>query len=207
MSRSNRVDTLTLASEDAITLKNAGLNLEELAHALANQLRTHPFHIDAPTDALSTDEEAVLREAGAYGVNEPLDRAVIYRNLAVTGRAYAAMVKTSVTGREIAKALSVTSGRISQRVTDRTLFALDTPRGIVFPKFQLDTAGVPLPGLERVIPQLPAGVNPVAIERFFSTPNGDLIVEGIPVSPRDYLGAGYDPGAVIKILPDIVGRF
>lgn len=206
MSRSHRVETLTLATEDAITLKNAGLNLEELAHALASQLRTHPFHMDAPIDALSSAEEAVLREAGAYGVSEPLDQATIYRNLAITGRAYAALVKTSAVGREIARALGVTSGRISQRVTDKTLYAIDTPRGVVFPRFQLDDAGIPLPGLERVIPLLPAGVNPVAVERFFTTPNEDLIVDGRAVPPRNYLAAGYDPAEVIKILPDLVGR-
>ncbi len=60
-----------------------------------------------------------------------------------------------------------------------------------------------LPGLEQVVPAVPDGTTPVALEGFMTTPQDELLVGGHPWSPRRWLAEGQDPDAVAHLVADL----
>jgi len=72
------------------------------------------------------------------------------------------------------------------------------------PIFQFDGHRL-LPGLEEVVPSLPRDFHPVAVYRWFTSPNPDLLPEDLDreLSPREWLLAGYSPKIVAQLGVDL----
>lgn len=193
-----------LSSEDAQTLRSAGLTVDELVRAAAEVLRQSQIRATAPAHGLSAKEEEFLKQAGAKGVGEPAPGAIA-RNVAVVSEEYGELLKAALTGRQIASRLGVTPGRVSQRAAKGQLFGMMGRNGmVVYPAFQLCENQL-LPGLDQVVAAIPRGANAVAVARFFMTPHPDLhSTEGL-VSPRDWLLAGNDPRVVVPLASELVG--
>jgi hypothetical protein len=100
---------------------------------------------------------------------------------------------------ELAQTMRVTPARVRQRALERTLYAVRVDDEWRFPRWQLDQDGRPIPGIASVTAALPAGVHPVAVQRFMITPNPDLEIDDAIVSPLDWLRTGGDPGPVAAI--------
>jgi hypothetical protein len=60
-----------------------------------------------------------------------------------------------------------------------------------------------LPGLEKVVPAIPVGTTPVALEGFMTAAQDELLVGGHPWSPRRWLSEGLDPELVAKLVADL----
>ena len=191
---------------DAATLRDAGVDPDQLVRIAAEFVRRHPLREPARDIVpLSGAERRLLRAAGARGLDadEATVAAAERRNLAVLAGEYAQLVAGADSADEVARRLGVKGSRVRQRVGERSLYALDTPAGRVFPRFQFHAAGV-LPGLGRVLAALGPDAHPVGVARFFLTPTEDLesaLLDGA-VSPRDWLIAGLPVDAVV----DLVGE-
>jgi hypothetical protein len=72
-------------------------------------------------------------------------------------------------------------------------------RSWLVPVWQLDEA-TPLPHLRKVIAAIPEGTSAVTLERVMTQPSEELYIDGKPVSPRNWLLAGNEPGAVVEIV-------
>ncbi|MGH9362660.1 MAG: hypothetical protein ACRD2T_12165 [Thermoanaerobaculia bacterium] len=112
-----------------------------------------------------------------------------------------------MTAAEAAKRLGVDPSRIRQRLTSRapTLFGIRLESGWVVPEFQFDGDTL-LPGLGEVVARLDPELHPIAIFRWFTTPNPDLV--GGPgkeraLSPRDWLRLGLPVAAVAELASDL----
>ncbi len=57
------------------------------------------------------------------------------------------------------------------------------------PDFQFERTGE-VPNIGAVLARLDAELHPVAVATWFTLPNPDLVIEGEPVSPRDWLRSG-----------------
>lgn len=114
---------------------------------------------------------------------------------------YAALVETGRTTAEVAKLLGVSDSRVRQLTGDRRLATLPgKPRR--YPSWQFTERG-PLPNLELALPDADPTLDPVSLWRFFVTADPDLSLDGVSVSPQDWLEAGADPGRVRALLRDL----
>jgi hypothetical protein len=71
----------------------------------------------------------------------------------------------------------------------------------LLPQFQF-AARAEVPGISDVVPQLDPGLSPVAVARWFLSPNPDLVSgegDGQATSPREWLLAGHSPKDVVRL--------
>ncbi|MHB8417970.1 MAG: hypothetical protein ACYDCL_07830 [Myxococcales bacterium] len=144
---------------------------------------------------LSSAEAALLRRGG---FTKAPPRAFPAR--AAGAVQFAALLKASLTPEEAASRLSVNSSRIRQRLGARQLYGVKQGRSWRLPAFQFAAEGL-VPGIDHVLPALPRTLHPVAVVRWFESPNADL-PEGeaeAPLSPRDWLLEGRDPAPVAAL--------
>lgn len=122
--------------------------------------------------------------------------------LATTAAGFAALLAASPTAHQAAHRLGVDGSRIRQRLAARTLYGVKLPEGWRLPIFQFDGDRL-VPGISAVLPRLDPALHPLAVIRWFEQPNPDLVLDGEPVSPRDWLRAGGSPEAVIVQAADL----
>lgn len=180
-------------------LSRAGVRVTEAEFArLVGEVLAElgPPAADDPATALSSDELAALQAVGAdlraRRKREPDPRAV-------AAAAYAGVLAASVPVSEVARRLGVDPSRVRHRLSRRQLVGIRRTDGWRLPEWQFGADGRPLPGLERVLRAMPDATHPVVVARFFLTPQPELVVDGAPVSPRDWLADGGDPAAVAAL--------
>ncbi|UTT71294.1 hypothetical protein NMQ03_09540 [Arthrobacter sp. DNA4] len=178
------------------------LNVEQFLEAMEAVADAHPA-VDAagdPTSHLSAHEEATLREMGLLRSAPP---AGATRPSTLAALRYGELLVRTLTVKEAAVRLGVTEGRIRQRLNERSLYGISTSQGWRLPEFQFAEHGA-LPGIERVLPALNAGLHPLAVEGFFTRSQPDLEFEGEAVSPVEWLAAGGDPTVVAELANDLL---
>jgi hypothetical protein len=156
-----------------------------------------------PEKELSRQEVAALGRGGLDlsppepGEPDPLAR---------TAARYAALLATSYTTSEVARMLGRTEGRIRQRISDGTLYGLETwGRGHRLPAFQFE-GGEEVPNVGKVLKSLGRDPHPVEVENWFTLPNPDLYLgreEDRPVSPKEWLLSGGGPEALFPLAEEL----
>lgn len=151
-----------------------------------------------------TDAEASLLDGAGFKAGDPdaptaMERARIELEL---------LMAESMTLAEAAKALGVSAARLRQRLgpSERTLFGVKEGRSWRIPLFQFQKGGRKvIRGLERVLPRVRRDAHPLAVARWFMTPNPDLVVgeDERPVTPTQWLSAGRDADAVASLAEEI----
>lgn len=188
-------DELDRISEGLHTLeRSGGLSAAELLDLLTQTLGSAPA-ADA-SSLLTAEQEAALREAGSFVKQMP---AFMGRASTVTALQSLSIVASSLPTGEVAEMLGLTDGRIRQRATDRTLFAVRVGSTLRFPTFQF-AHNAEIPGWERVAPVLPASAHPVAVATFMGRAHPDLVVEDEAVSPTEWLTGGGEPQTVVDLV-------
>jgi hypothetical protein len=156
--------------------------------------------------------ELALLQSGGFDVDvgpspedDPIARAAA---------AYAALLQTALTIKEVATALDRNESRVRQRLLKRTLYGIRQGRSWRLPLFQFQVGerqgtravqGV-VPGIEQVFPALSPEVHPVALWRWFTSPSTELVADEAPeqpLSPREWLLAGRDPEVVARLGLDL----
>ena len=152
-----------------------------------------------------TDAEGSALAGGGFsldsmdpGLDDPLAR---------TTAEYAALLATSLSAPEVSRALGVDSSRVRQRLAERTLYGIKLRGGWRLPAFQFEGQDL-LPGIDQVLPHLGPELHPVAVYRWFTTPDPDLVIgegdNGVRiVSPHDWLRTGRDPSVVAELAAEL----
>ncbi|MGH7390516.1 MAG: hypothetical protein ACREM3_13820 [Candidatus Rokuibacteriota bacterium] len=156
-----------------------------------------PATAAAAAPALTEPEERLLREGGlAPGALAANEARLLHRATAE----YARLLVESDTVEAAARRLGVNTSRIRQRLTGvpPTLYGIKPGRTWRVPKFQFDGKRL-VPGIERVVQRLPGDLHPVAVHRWFTSPNVDLGPDDRPLSPLDWLRSGNPPDAVADL--------
>jgi hypothetical protein len=169
---------------------------DEFVAALSRDLRAMP---DAAASQLTAAEEAILREHG--GITGPVgdDRAVRTAVLRSSSSNLAEQTRDSLSVEQAAKLLLVDGSRVRHRVRDRALFAFKIGAGLRLPTWQFHEHDH-IPGLRPVLAVLPADLHPLEVAGFMTTPDADLAVADVPLSPRDWLIGGGDVRVVVELL-------
>lgn len=153
-----------------------------------------------PEHELPDGERAALARGGfeprrpALGAEDPVLRGALE---------WSALVADALSARQAAAALGVNPSRIRQRLTSRppTLYGVKHRGEWALPRFQFEGA-VELPGLGEVVARLDPELSPVAVARWFLSPNPDLRVdedEERALCPREWLLAGRPPREVARL--------
>lgn len=185
--------------DDVQVLHQAGIaDVNKLVHSAAEFIREHPMYtVKSSPGALSPSEARILSSGGAIGVRE--EPGAKYSqgpvsNLTQVAGQYAQLVESALTAAQVAERLGVTPSRVRQRTEARTLYAIATGSGRVYPRWQFSDSGT-IPGLARILDVLSRSAHPVAVERFMLTVHPDLESSevGSILCPRDWLIAGHSP--------------
>ena len=151
-----------------------------------------------PRSALGREQVGLLERGGfvldrlEFGLEDPIARAAFE---------YAVLCATGLTIHAAAKRLRVHGSRVRQRLGERSLYGVKIGDEWRVPAFQFERGGI-VPGIDRVLPRLPQKLNPVAVYRWFHTPNPDLEERerpGAPLTPLQWLQAGNDPNVVAEL--------
>jgi hypothetical protein len=164
-------------------------DLDPMVREAMSRLRRTLYRSDSRADL--TREEAEALERGGFVLE---DGESSEDPLARTVAEYAALLKSSLSTGEAAKRLGVDPSRIRQRLTSLppTLYGVRIGAGWYIPEFQFDGDGM-VPGIGDVVSRLDPELHPVAVYRWFTSPNPDLSMDepgGRNLSPRDWLRLG-----------------
>jgi hypothetical protein len=149
---------------------------------------------------LTAGEAALLDEAGFReedsGVVSALERSRIELEI---------LLRESTSLDKAAKSLGVSTGRLRQRLSQRTLYGIKEGRAWRLPRFQFDRKGKPVRGIDKVLPHVRPEAHPLAIAKWFSTPHLDLVVgdDEEPVTPLAWLSSGRPAGDVAELSQEI----
>jgi len=179
-----------------------GVDEEEFAAALEDFAdRVGPLAVIdiRPVEYLGQAQQATLKKLGAS--LQPL-RADELGPIAGLAAAHAEVVSQSTSVSTLAKRLRVDPSRVRQRIYARSLYAFKHRGGWLVPNFQLESHRV-IPGVEGVVWKLSPTLHPVAVTRWFTTPNSDLILENEAVSPIAWLSSGGPPEGVAAMAGSI----
>jgi hypothetical protein len=173
---------------------------EEIAQAMEVALAESGFRkrYPAPRGALEQEQIELLERGGFeldrldFGLEDPIARAAFE---------YAVLRATGLTTHQAAERLNVNDSRVRQRLGERALYGIKAGDEWRLPAFQFSQTGL-VPGIDRVLPRLPQNLNPVAIFRWFHTPNPDLEEregQGKGLTPLQWLQIGNDPDVVAEL--------
>jgi hypothetical protein len=140
-------------------------------------------------------QQAVLRKVGAS--LEPLHASEL-GPVAGLAAAHAELVAHSLTVAEVARRLGVDNSRVRQRIYAHSLYAFKHQGAWLIPASQLRWRKL-VPGLDTVVSALAPALHPVAVSRWFTTPNTDLVLGDAAVSPIGWLAAGGSPDPVAAL--------
>jgi hypothetical protein len=169
--------------------RRLGVDEAEFAAALAEFAdRAGPLAVVEirPVDYFGDRQQRALRTLGASLT--PL-RSGELGPIAALAAAQAELVGKSLSVAEVAKRLGVDTSRVRQRIYGRSLYAFKRGGAWLVPAFQLD-GGKLVEGLDQIVAKLAPDLHPVAVSRWLTTPNPDLLVGGEAVSPIAWLASG-----------------
>jgi hypothetical protein len=145
-----------------------------------------------------TAAEASVLQAGGFDLNESTDK----DPLAETATVFAALLNTSLTAKAAAERLGVHGSRIRQMLTERTLYGFHINHRWQIPGFQF-AGNALVPNIGKVNAVLDPDLHPVAVYQWYMTPDADLEMDDQPLSPLDWLKAGYPLEPVLQSASEI----
>jgi len=153
--------------------------------------RLAPPHPE-PATYFTPDQRTALSDVGldlspaGPGDSKPRTRTVV---------AHAVLRDSALTVNEAARQLQVDTSRIRHRLGVGRLVGWKDRGSWRLPAWQFAGNGV-LPGLETVLAAIPADQPALVVAAFMTKLQEDLLVDGKPASPREWLLAGGDPRRV-----------
>lgn len=203
MRRSLKVDP-TVAFLHAHGIRVLPGTLDEMVREAVTRMHQTLYRDDVRADLTEAEAEALKRggfelEPENLGPEDPLAR---------TAAEFAALLKQSLPTTAAAERLGVDPSRIRQRLTSQppSLYGIRLESGWVIPEFQFE-GDMLIPGIGEVAAQLDPELHPVAVYRWFMTPNPDLIIEegeeSRVLSPRDWLRSGLPVKSVAELAADL----
>jgi hypothetical protein len=156
---------------------------------------------DPATGELTPNEAEILRQGGfaleprLAPADDPLARSIA---------GFAALIKTSLPTAAAARRLRVDLSRVRQRLEECSLHGVRPDGEWLLPEFQFD-GDRPVPGIGEALKRLDPELHPLEVEAFFVEPNEELTAlrDGRPVSPRDWLRAGFDASVVARLAAEL----
>jgi hypothetical protein len=186
-----------MLTTDVLRKRGIDLSDEEFAVLLDDALDGLAADVESdPSRSLTPAETAALARGGAdlspLRAEEPVPRAE-------TAATYVALLAGGLTVAQSAARLDVDPSRVRHRLAERTLYGIRLRAGWRLPAFQFTEDGGMVPGLDRVLPAIPAHLHPLAVWRWLTMPVADLALDSSAVTPLQWLVAGGPPAPVAAL--------
>lgn len=199
---------------DTAILEQAGISVAtDEIERLLNEAVLHWVPPYSPPDARGGLPSATQKALHALGV-APDDLAPMRpdepRADLEAAAEHAGLAASALTVSQAAGRLGVDPSRIRQRLAARTLFGIRVEGSWRLPRFQFTDDGRKLvPGFGTIARHL-AGLHPLDVATWFTTPHGDLVLGGagteeVTVSPRDWLLGGGHPRDLLPLVDELRG--
>lgn len=147
---------------------------------------------------LSENEVALLRQGG---VNPDIEAGP--DPLTETTTSFAALLKDSLGTSEAAARLGVHITRIRKMLTtESTLYGFKIAGRWHIPRYQFTEMGL-TPDIGQVNAVLDRALHPIAVYRWFTSLDPDLVIQGVAVSPLTWLLAGRSAEAIRRIAAEL----
>lgn len=151
---------------------------------------------------LTAAEENFLRDFGGPGAGGSLDERNAARDAATAAadaaRRASRLAAGSLSLAEAAERLGVDRSRVSRRCSTGRLYSFTLDGTVRIPRWQLAGDRL-LPGLEQVVPAIPAETTPLLIEAVMTAPQEET--GSLP--PVDFLAEGGAPRVVVEMVADL----
>ena len=184
------LDASQLSAEPARFVARVREAIEEMRGAVAS---------GAPDEHLD-DRTVELLRSGGLDMSPP--RGSEPDPVAATAARYAALMADSMDVAGVAERLGVDESRVRRLLRERALFGFREEDGWRVPAAQFDPNGQ-VRGLRQVFGELREGLHPVSVWRWLTLRNPDLELEGLSVSPLDWLKSGGDIALVRSLAADL----
>lgn len=174
---------------------------EALNKALQQAIESmHRTLYASSSSELTTSELRLLEQAGV-DVDEHPDREDPMMAYATE---FGAILATSLTAAQGAERLGgITPVRVRQMIREGTVYAIRIEGRWRIPVFQFKDEGL-VPNIGVVNAVLPRALDAVSVLRWYTAPDPELETPaGDVLSPLDWLKAGLDPAAVVKVARDL----
>ena len=171
---------------------------EELNAALAEAIGTYSVDLPSRPSAEMSAAERAAFEALGVDVDDagPADRDPMQAGVIALAR----LIETALSVSDAAERLSVTESRIHQRITAGGIYSFRIEGRRYIPAFQFRNREL-VPNITVVDQALPASLHPVAVERWYATPDPELADgdSGSPLAPLQWLMEGRDPSPPARL--------
>jgi hypothetical protein len=151
---------------------------------------------------LSTDEMQFLRAHAGPGAAAVIDNWSGERERQARARSAVQELGDALSGsmsiKEAAAVLDIDRSRVSRRITGNALWAFDIHGNRRIPRWQFLGRQL-LPGLDVIVPAIPRGATPAAVEAFMKTPQPDFGDR----TPIEHLATGGDPTLIADFISDL----
>lgn len=161
------------------------IDLDAFAEALELQIRK-PGIVALPQEA----QDFWDRHAGTPSYPPEEARAANAAALAIS-------VGSALPSSEAAARLGIAESTVRSYRASGKLYSFSVLGRPHFPRWQFGSHGI-IPSMKDVLEAMPAGLHPQSVEGFFLSPNSDLVLDGVPFSPKEWLESGGDPAPVIE---------
>jgi excisionase family DNA binding protein len=179
-------------------LAKAGLRVDpdEFLTLVADAARKLSPADPNPADYFSAEQRSALADVG-LDLSPRHAEEIDHRAKAVA--AQAVLRDSALTVAEVAEVVGVDTSRIRHRLAAGRLTGWKDRGGWRLPAWQFTLSGV-LPGLETVLAAVPDDQPPLVVAAFIATAQPDLLLDGEPATPRQWLLATGDPNPVAKLI-------
>lgn len=190
-----------MAGSIAEYLKRTGLRLSEDAFlTIVEESIDRVVGSGAEDSDLPPDERKRLEEGGfsfrrgAHTSDDPIARGAAE---------FAALMGSALSVNQVAKRLGVNATRVRQRISERSVYGVKRDGEWFVPRFQFGRRAL-IPGIGRVISALDPHLHPVAVHRWFTSPQSDIGTDDAePMSPLEWLRTGGDPEELVPLASDL----
>jgi hypothetical protein len=197
------MEVRAMRTSDVLRRRGIEMSEEKFATLLDEALSASPSApapAGDPREVLTGAESVVLTIGGA-------DLAAVGEDEGWPGTdaaaSFGALLAGSLTVAAVAARLGLDASRIRHRLIEGTLYGVRLRSGWRLPAFQFDRRGALVAGVEGVLAAVPRDLHPVAVQRWFTTPNVDLVVDDVAVSPMGWLAGGGDPAPAAALAADL----
>ncbi|MEU6646956.1 DNA-binding protein [Saccharomonospora sp. NPDC046836] len=187
---------MSVALENVLAKAGLKVNPAEFLALVEDAARRLTPPNPEPAHYFTADQRAALADVGLDLSPHRQDEGD-YR--ARTVAAHAVLADSALTVLEAAGRLGVDDSRIRHRLKEGRLTGWKDQGGWRLPAWQFTTSSV-LPGLEVVLRAVPDDQPALVVAAFMGTPQSDLVINGRPATPRQWLLAGGDPELVARLV-------
>lgn len=187
---------MDIAHAHAIIRDSGFGRVDDIIITAAQLLKDKPFK---PQFMLSQSERDFLKSGGALGVDAEASAGHIdFSPLVSAAVELGELIHESRSLSEVACTLGLTKSRVSQLMTEKSMFTFCHNNQTYYPHWQFRNIA-DRPRLKGVLEVIGNDIHPLDVNRFFTTGTPELVIGDQELSPAEWIANGGNSDLVIQL--------